>query len=140
MEQNLIDNDIPFVVIGGVAVKYHCPARKTEDVDLFVGADPLVIERLVAGVPALALDPNAKAKLLDHRVGHFKVGGEYRIDVLSFAPGIKFEEAYRTAPVYELNGTSIRILSRPLLIAHKRTVREPKDLEDVQLLEQPAAS
>ncbi|RWO41383.1 nucleotidyltransferase [Mesorhizobium sp.] len=140
IEHNLIDNDVPFVVIGGVAVKFHSPARETEDVDLFVGADPIVIERLVAGIPDLALDPKAKAKLLDHRVGHFKVAGQHKIDVLSFAPGLDFEEAHRTAEIYELDGAAIRILNRPLLIAHKRAVGEPKDLEDVKLLEQTVAS
>ncbi|WP_281405932.1 hypothetical protein [Mesorhizobium sp. B3-1-7] len=140
MEHNLTDNEVPFVVIGGVAVKYHRPARKTGDVDLFVGADPLMIDRLMAAIPALGADPNGKAKLLDHRVGHFKVTGEHNIDVLSFAPGLNFQDAYCTAEVYEVDGISIPILNRLLLIEHKRTVGEPKDLEDVKLLEQPAAS
>ncbi|RWP42424.1 MAG: hypothetical protein EOR04_11445 [Mesorhizobium sp.] len=140
MEHNLTDNDVPFVVIGGVAVKFHFPARETEDVDLFVGADPVVIERLVAGIPDLAQDPKAKAQLLDQKVGHFKVAGEHKIDVLSFAPGLDFGEAHRTAETCEFDGISIRILSRPLLIAHKRAVGEPKDLEDVKHLEQMGAS
>jgi hypothetical protein len=32
-------------------VKFHFPVRETEDVDLFVGADPMVIEWLIAGIP-----------------------------------------------------------------------------------------
>jgi hypothetical protein len=43
------------------------------------------------GIPALASDPKAKAKLLEARIGHFKVAGEHKIDVLSFAPGLEFE-------------------------------------------------
>ncbi|MEP9374922.1 hypothetical protein [Mesorhizobium sp. KR1-2] len=87
-------------------MKFYDPAREAEDVDLFVGADPSVIERLVAGIPDLALDPKAKAKLLDQRVGHFKVAGEYKVDVLSFALGLNFEEAFCTAEICELDGVA----------------------------------
>ncbi|MEQ9567928.1 MAG: hypothetical protein RLN85_19320, partial [Pseudomonadales bacterium] len=51
IESNLIDHDIPFVVFGGVAVKYYRPNRKIDDIDIFIGADDIVIGRLVAGIP-----------------------------------------------------------------------------------------
>lgn len=139
MERYLTENDVPYVVIGGVAVKFYRPERETADVDVFIGADAAKIERLVAGIPALASDPNAKAKLLDSRVAHFKVAGEHMIDVLSFAPGLEFEEAHRTAEICVLDGVAVPILRRDMLIAHKSAVGEPKDLEDVKLLQMPDA-
>lgn len=120
-------------------MRFYCPARETDDVDLFIGADPTTIERLVARMPALESDPKAKAKLLDARVGHFKVAGEHQIDVLSFAPGLEFEEAHRTAEVCLVDGVAVPILSRNLLIAHKSAVGAKQDLEDVKLL-QPAGA
>jgi hypothetical protein len=134
IEKNLIDHDIPFVVFGGVAVKHYRPDRQTDDVDIFVGADDLTIERLVAGIIQLCDDPNARAKLRDPRVGHFKVGEPLKIDVLTFAPGLEILEAVRTAEVLDLDGVPIPILSLDLLIAHKRAVGEPKDLKDIELL------
>ncbi|MCL8000427.1 nucleotidyltransferase [Brucella sp. 21LCYQ03] len=135
IERNLTAIDIPFVVIGGFAVQYYYSARETEDVDLFIGADPSVIERLVLGIRELARDPCAKVKLLDQSVGHFKVGGEHKIDVLSFAPALNFDEAYRTAEPFELEGVALPILSRALLIDHKKAVGDKKDLEDIRRLE-----
>lgn len=134
IEENLIDNDIPFVVFGGVAVKHHAPARSTDDVDIFVGADEGTIERLVENIPQLADDPKSRAKLRDPRVAHFKVGEPIRIDVLTHAPGLEIGEALRTAEVLDLDGVPIPILSKDILIAHKRAVGEPKDLADVELL------
>lgn len=135
IERNLIDNDVPFVVIGGVAVKYYRAARQTEDVDLFVGANSDVIHRMVAAIPDVARDPKAIAKLLEPKVGHFEVGGPHQIDVLSFAPGLDFDEAYRTAQPCDLAGVNFPMLSKSLLIKHKLEVGEPKDLADVELLQ-----
>lgn len=102
--------------------------------DIFVGADEATIERLVENIPQLASDPKSRAKLRDPRVAHFKVGAPLSIDVLTHAPGLEIGEALRTAEVIDLDGVSIPILSKPLLIAHKREVGEPKDLADVELL------
>jgi len=135
IEENLIDHDIPFVVIGGVAVKFYHTARNTADVDLFVGSDPTTVTRLVEAIPKLSADPNAKVKLLDRRVAHFKVGEPHKIDILTFAPGLEIGEAVDTAETLQMGGATIPILSRPLLIAHKLAVNEPKDHEDVKLLQ-----
>jgi hypothetical protein len=134
IEENLIDNDIPFVVFGGVAVKHYRPERSTDDVDIFVGADELTIERLVESIPQLKADPKSRAKLRDSRVGHFKVGEPLKIDVLTFAPGLDMGEALRSAEVLDLDGVPIPVLGKDILIAHKRAVGEPKDLADVELL------
>jgi predicted nucleotidyltransferase len=134
IEENLIDHDIAFVVFGGVAVKHYCPERQTDDVDIFVGADEQTIGRLVGNIAQLRADPKSRAKLRDPRVAHFKVGDPMKIDVLTYAPGLQIEEALKTAEVVEVEGVAIPILSRELLIEHKRAVGEPKDLEDVALL------
>jgi len=134
IEENLIDNDIPFVIFGGVAVKHYCQGRSTDDVDIFVGADDGTIERLVVNIPQLSVDPNSRAKLRDPRVAHFKVGEPIKIDVLTHAPGLEIGQALRTAEVLDLDGVSLPILSKDMLIAHKRKVGEPKDLSDVELL------
>lgn len=133
IEENLIDNDIAFVVFGGVAVKHYRPERQTDDVDIFVGADEQTIGRLVANIDQLRTDPKSRAKLRDPRVAHFKVDS-IKIDVLTHAPGLEIDEALRTAEVVDVDGVAIPILGRELLIDHKRAVGEPKDLEDVALL------
>ena len=88
----------------------------------------------MAGIPRLAQDPTSKVKLVSKKAGSIQVGGDHRIDVLCVAPGLDFEEAYRTAVLYETKDAVIPILNRQLLIAHKRAVGEPKDLDDVKLL------
>jgi hypothetical protein len=134
IEENLIDNDIPFVIFGGVAVKHYWPDRSTDDVDIFVGAEDGTIERLVENIPQLESDPKSRAKLRDPRVAHFKVGAPINIDVLTHASGLEIGEALRTAEVIDLDGVSLPILNKDMLIAHKREVGEPKDLADVELL------
>lgn len=136
IERHLSDNDIRFVVIGGAAVQFYCPARKAEDVDLFIGSERDVIERLVASVPQLAANPKSIDDLLDDRIGHLSVGGQINIDILTFAPDIVFEEAYLSSVDHMEQNVSFHILSMPLLIEHKNAIGEPKDLEDVRLLEE----
>lgn len=130
----MIDNNIPFVIFGGVAVKHYCPARSTDDVDIFVGANEGTIERLVLNISQLSADSKSLAKLRDPRVAHFKVGEPIRIDVLTHAPGLEIGLALRKAEMADLDGVPIPILSKDMLIAHKREVGEPKDLADVELL------
>lgn len=134
IEENLIDHDIAFVVFDGVAVKHYFLERQTDDLDMFVGADEQTIGRLVGNIAQLRADPNSRAKLRDPGVAHFKVGDPLKFDVLTYAPGLQNEEALKTAEVVEVEGMAIPILSRELLIEHKRAVGEPKDMEDVALL------
>jgi hypothetical protein len=134
IEDKLIVNDIDFVIIGGVAVRYYCPERQAGDLEMFVGADAGVVDRIVAAIPRLERDVTARGKLLDPKVGHFRVEGPHAIDVLTFARGLSLEEALRTAERHEQQGTVLSILSRSLLIAHKQSVGERKDIMDVALL------
>jgi len=136
IDDNLIQHEIPFVVIGGFAVKFYYYARETSDVDLFVGADDATITRLVAGIRQLSADPSAKDRLLDRNLGHFNVGPPYNIDVLTFVDCLDIDEAVRTAECREMNGVKIPFVSRRLLIANKRVCGTPKDLEDVRLLQE----
>jgi hypothetical protein len=136
IERHLSDNEIRFVVIGGAAVQFHCPARKAEDIDLFIGSERDVIERLVASLPQLAENPKSIDDLLDDSIGHLNVGGQINIDILTFAPKIDFEEAYLSSVAHLQQNFSFHILSMPLLIKYKKAIGQPKDLEDVKLLEE----
>lgn len=136
--ERLEDNDIPFVVVGGVAVKFYCPQRERGDVDLFIGADPAQIERLIARVRGF--EARAREKLLSPRIGHAEVVGDgIRVDLFSFAPGLDFNEALQTATPHEEQDLLFPILSRDLLLRHKEEVvrigtDKPQDHTDIELL------
>jgi predicted nucleotidyltransferase len=134
IEKNLVENDINFVIIGGFAVNYYCKEREFLDIDIFVMPDKDAVRRMVDAITSLRNQPNMVAKLLDRRVGHCKIGHPQNIDIICFPPGIIFEETYNSAEIHELSGLKIPIISRDLLIQHKETVGEEKDLKDVNML------
>ena len=116
----------------------HGVPRYTKDLDIWLERSDLNAGRLLAVLRDFGfgnvgisesdlLDPDAVIQL----------GYEpNRIDLLTSITGVDFAEAHRDAVVAEFAGCTVRVLSRPHLIANKRAVARPRDLVDAAELEQ----
>lgn len=60
-----------------------------------------------------------------------------RIDVLTRAPGLDFEDAWGRREVMSYRGVDLYVLSRADLVASKIAAGRPRDLEDVRALTLP---
>ncbi|HKQ90164.1 MAG TPA: nucleotidyltransferase [Blastocatellia bacterium] len=127
--------EIRFVIIGGHAVRFHGVERGVDDLDLVVNsagkAENLAAAILkVAGVSvndvAYLETPYKQAPLKNLRLYS---------EILTSIKGVEFEEAYQAANVVEVEGVTVRVISKEHLIRHKRAVGREKDLEDVERLE-----
>jgi len=58
-----------------------------------------------------------------------------RIDLVTGASGLTFDEARRGAVVQEIDGVRVPILSTQDLIRNKLASGRPKDIEDARLLQ-----
>ena len=133
----LNQHEIRYVVVGGYAVGWHGYPRATKDLDFFVERSPENAGKLLRvlaefGMSSLGL---TEADLMEENTGVYFGHPPQRIDLINFAQGITFEQAWETRVVGKFGGVEINWLSRELLLRHKLAAARPQDLADVAKLE-----
>ena len=128
---------VKYVLIGGYAVGWHGHPRVTKDVDFFVERSPENAAKLVSvleefGLSCLGLK---QEDFLEEASGVFFGLPPHRIDLLNFAAGITFDEAWTTKVEAQQDGEPLLIISRDLLIKNKRATGRLQDLADASALE-----
>lgn len=147
----LDEADVRYLVVGGVAVVMHGFLRSTADLDLIVDFEPANLARFLglmrrrgylpkAPVPLEAFaDPENRRMWREENgmkvftVHHPERVGEL-VDIFSWEP-IPFAEAYSRRLIVPMAGYSISVASIADLIALKRPVGRPQDLEDIKAME-----
>jgi len=126
-----------FLVAGGHAVAFHGYPRLTEDLDLFVRADALNAERIMAALNAFGFGDIGLATadfVADDRV--IQLGrAPNRVVLLTRLWGVEFSEAWARRVAAELDDVAVWMLSRADLMQNKRTTARPQALADVAALE-----
>lgn len=130
------ENDVKYVVIGGIAVILHGVPRATFDLDVLIEATPDNVDRLLkalldAGLGTAAL--TTVEAVLAKEITVFE--DRLRIDVQTATPGIVFQEAWERRVTMSHRGQEFYVVSKEDLIASKRAAGRDVDLEDVRLLE-----
>jgi hypothetical protein len=131
---------VRYLVAGGVAANLHGSVRATKDVDVLVPADPRNMTRLLAALSELPwrvaaeLDPDDLA-----RKPITIVGDDPRVDVLTVAWTVRFEDAWPRRRTRTIRGVRVPFLSLDDLRASKQTGRasDRADLEALQGLKPP---
>ena len=148
----LNDRGVRYLVAGGVAVVLHGHMRYTKDLDLVVDLAPeqarAAIEALSALglVPAVPVDPYAFAdadtrQAWIHDKGmsvfplHHPEDPRMVVDLFVDLPG-DFQALWDASDEMPLDTTTVRVVSLADLIAMKREAGRPRDMLDVEELEQ----
>lgn len=133
----LSDEKVRFLLVGAYALAAHGYPRATMDIDIWVMPSPQNAEAVLKalsrfGAPLLNL---AKEDL--QREGTvFQIGvAPRRIDIITAASGLQFEEAYARSLPVTIEGIEVRILSIDDIIRNKRASGRTKDLADAETLE-----
>jgi hypothetical protein len=141
----LVDGQVDFVVIGGVAAVLHGSARNTFDLDICFASDPVNLEALgstLVGLQAqlrgvaepVAFTPDAGTlKRVDVLTLTTSAGDLDVLRVPSGAP--RYDVLRRHADRYDVGGFEVRVASVEDLIAMKTAAGRPKDLGDIEELE-----
>jgi hypothetical protein len=129
------ENDVRYLVIGGIASVLYGVPRATFDLDILIeptedNAGRLLKALLEAGLATAAM--TTAEELLANEITIFK--DRVRIDVQTSTPGIMFEEAWKRRTVMNYLGQDFFVVSREDLIDSKRSAGRPVDLSDVALL------
>jgi predicted nucleotidyltransferase len=133
----LSEQKVKFLLVGAYAMAVHGYPRSTMDIDLWIFSEAENSLRVFKalenfGAPMDDLSPEDLQK--ENVV--FQIGvAPRRIDIITSADGLIFEEAFANAKSIEIEGICLRVLSVPDLIKNKRATGKTKDLADVEALE-----
>jgi len=142
--RTLVDAEIRFVVIGGIAVAAHRVIRATEDVDivpkpseanvLLLADTLLALDARLLRNPERGIDEAVRAALLQGRNLTVTTAlGD--LDVVQRLPGVpSFDDLDAQAWDASLFGVTFRVCSRDHLVEMKRARGGAVDLEDVERL------
>jgi hypothetical protein len=142
MLQALAAEKARFLLVGAYAMAAHGYPRATMDMDIWVMPAPdnaqAVLRALKQfGAPVHNLTPTDLQR--DDTV--FQIGvAPRRIDIMTGASGLQFEEAFSRSVEVDIEGIRIRIPSLDDLIRNKRASGRARDLADAETLESLRAS
>jgi hypothetical protein len=130
----LSERNIPYVVIGGIAVQRWGEPRLTIDVDMAIllraGAEEQRLREIATAFPPRLKDAIAFA--LEHRILPIDVPGASPVDLSLALPGFE-EEAIARAVDYEVGpGRTVRLCTAEDLVVYKCVAGRPQDLLDVE--------
>lgn len=146
----LTDNDIDFVLVGGLAVALHGYSRVTMDVDVVLANEPENLERFVTAARGAGLMPTipvpieslSRPDLIDqwHRekgmLAFSLRGAQARATVLDVLvkPVVPYADLRRDALMVAMGSCRVPVASIPHLIAMKTGTGRGKDAIDVEEL------
>jgi hypothetical protein len=143
--QTLHDQDVRFVVIGGVAVGAHGYVRATADLDVVPDPDPENLDRLVRALDSLEaslptagerrFNPDGDARVIrrgGNVTANTKFGG---LDVVQLADGVPaYSQLDRDAVESEMLGVPVRVCSLARLREMKQAQDRAQDRADLENL------
>jgi len=128
--------DVRYLITGGFAVAAHGHPRYTKDIDAWIGPDRENAERAVAAIASfgfgevgiVAEDFTGPPQML--QLGY----PPNRIDLLNFASGLEFDDAWSRRVEATIDGIPVHLISLSDLETNKRASGRLQDLADLQKL------
>jgi hypothetical protein len=133
----LSEEKVKFLLVGAYALAAHGYPRATMDMDIWVmpsrqNADAVLRALRRFGAPLHNLTKEDLQK--DGTI--FQIGvAPRRIDIITAASGLQFEETYGRSLSVNIEGIEVHIPSIDDLIRNKRALGRTRDLADVEALE-----
>jgi hypothetical protein len=138
--RELVEGGVEFLLIGGWAVAVHGHPRATDDLDVLVRATPTNARRVIAALQRFGapLETHGVTEQLFSRAKWgYRMGRKPQvIELLTRIDGVTFAEASAEAIVTRVGALDVPVIGRAALLANKRAAARPKDLADVEALEQ----
>jgi predicted nucleotidyltransferase len=143
--ERLVEAEVRFVLVGGLAVNAWGYLRATRDVDVVPDPDQDNLKRLDALLRELGGKVDVGGRLLgSESIATFLRTGDRtlvrtelgQVDILQGLPQVpRFEDLEKQARDVDIEGLAVRVCSLDHLLEMKRASDRPRDLEDVEALE-----
>lgn len=137
MLQCLAEEGAKFLLVGAYAMAAHGYPRATMDIDFWVQPSPDNAEAVLRAIRRFGA-PLHDLTLADLQKDDtvFQIGvAPRRIDIITGASGLEFNDAFRNSVSIEIEGLHVNIPSIDDLIRNKRASGRTKDLADAEALE-----
>lgn len=134
----LLSEKVEFLLVGGYALAVHGAPRFTEDIDFLVLVSPENADRLATvierfGFGGLDLDRDDFLRT-DFVIQLGKAPN--RIDILTGIDGVDWEEAWQSRLSIDLDGFTLPVIGKQMLIRNKLATGRTQDRADVERLQQ----
>ena len=133
----LSDEKVKFLLVGAYALAAHGYPRATMDIDIWVIPSPQNADAVLRALRRFGAPLHNLTKEDLQKDGTiFQIGvAPRRIDIITAASGLQFEETYGRSLSVNMEGIEVHIPSIDDLIRNKRAIGRTKDLADVEALE-----
>ena len=130
-------NDVKYLVVGGYALAIHGHPRYTKDIDIWVLMDPKNAQRILKSLDDFGFSQ------LDINESDFLTPGNViqlgyppgRIDIITQATGVVFEECFPNKVQVEVDGILVNFIDIENLKINKKAVGRLQDLADLEKLQ-----
>lgn len=143
--ERLIEAEVRFILVGGLAVNAWGYMRATQDVDVVPDPDRENLARLDGLLRELGGRVDVGGRLLDSdAISTFLRTGDRtlvrtelgQVDVLQGLPQVpRYEDLEKQAKEIDVDGLSVRVCSLDHLLEMKRASDRPRDRDDLEALE-----
>ncbi len=124
-----------YLVIGGLALNLHGIIRATKDIDLLIPKDIKNTEKILKALEGLTYGISKELDAEQVSKNPFTIIGDNpRVDLLTVAYRVKYEEAEKTALKAHIQKVRIPYVDHNTLVKTKKTGRL-QDQADLELLE-----
>ena len=138
----LNEENVEYLVIGGMAVNFYGYHRATGDLDVWVSVDDVNQDRLAAALKKFGFSAQAVARRpLLRKPKFIRIGQPpVRVEIHSEIAGVNFESCIAHAELCRIEGVDVPFISLSDLRQNKRAAGRTKDLADLEALpEKPTA-
>jgi predicted nucleotidyltransferase len=138
MLRALADEKVRFLLVGAYALAAHGYPRATMDIDIWVmpsSENAAAVMRALGRFGASLQNLTNEDLQTDGTV--FQIGvAPRRIDIITAASGLRFEDAFARAMSIDVEGIEVRVPCLQDLIRNKRASGRIKDMADAEALEE----
>ena len=133
----LSDEKVRFLLVGAYALAAHGYPRATMDIDIWVMPSPQNADAVLQALRRFGAPLHNLTKEDLQKDGTiFQIGvSPRRIDIITTASGLDFDQAYKRSRPVNIEGIEVNIPSIDDLIRNKRATGRTRDLADAEALE-----
>jgi hypothetical protein len=130
--RSFVGHDVRFLIVGGYALAAHGHPRYTKDLDVWVWTDPSNAQRVVEALEEFGFGGlGLTAADFEEPDVVVQLGREpQRIDILTFATGLVFDEAYERRVLVDVGGLGVPFVSVDDLRTNKLATGRLRDQAD----------
>jgi hypothetical protein len=138
MLQSLAEEKVKFLLVGAYALAAHGYPRATVDMDIWIMPSPGNADAVLRALRRFGTPlQNLTAQDLQTDNTIFQIGvAPRRIDIITTASGLRFDEAFARSITVNIDGIEVHIPSAADLICNKRASGRTKDIADAEALEE----